>query len=113
MRSTPNRATTLADLLTAIVADETNAVRLVRATPRLARARGDIERLVEEIPHQLYDGDTALHLAAAALRPLAVAALIEAGADANAENRRGATALHERAMSGRRARRGTRPPSGR
>jgi len=30
----------------------------------------------------------------AALRPLAVAALIEAGADSNAENRRGATALH-------------------
>jgi ankyrin repeat protein len=42
----------------------------------------------------LYVGDTALHLAAAALLPLAVGALIEAGADSNAENRRGATALH-------------------
>jgi ankyrin repeat protein len=81
-------------LLAAIVADEAKAVRLVRTTPRIAQARVGIERLVEEVPHQLYAGDTALHLAAAALRPLAVAALIEAGADANAENRRGATALH-------------------
>jgi len=49
---------------------------------------------VEEVPHQLYVGDTALHFAAAALRSLAVGALIEAGADVNAENRRGAIALH-------------------
>src|SRR4051812_25982858 len=89
-----NSSTTLAELLAAIVADEARAVRLVRATPEIARARVGEERLVEEVPHQLYVGDTALHLAAAALRPLAVGALIEAGADANAENRRGATALH-------------------
>jgi ankyrin repeat protein len=90
----PNRTTTLVELLAAIVADEARAVRLVRAMPEVARARVADERLVEEIPHQLYVGDTALHLAAAALRPLAVAALIEAGADPNAANRRGATALH-------------------
>src|SRR5262245_4696369 len=89
-----NRSTTLVELLAAIVADEVKAVRLVRATPEIARARVANERLVKEVPHHLYVGDTALHLAAAALRPLAVAALIEAGADANAENRRGATALH-------------------
>ena len=89
-----NRSTTLAELLAAIVADEARAMRLVRATPEIAQARVANERLVEEIPHQLYVGDTALHLASAALRPLAVAALIEAGADPNAENRRGATALH-------------------
>jgi ankyrin repeat protein len=89
-----NRSTTLVVLLDAIVADEANAVRLVRGTPGIAKARVSAERLVEEIPHQLYVGDTALHLAAAALRPLAVAALIDAGADANAENRRGAVALH-------------------
>src|SRR5947207_6255848 len=89
-----NRSTTLVDLLAAIVADEARAVRLVRATPKIAQARVADERLVEEVPHQLYVGDTALHLAAAALRPLAVGALIEAGADSNAENRRGATALH-------------------
>src|SRR5499427_10478194 len=89
-----NRSSTLDELLAAMIADEAQAVRLVRATPELAQARVADERLVEEIPHQLYVGDTALHLAAAALRPLAVAALIEAGADPNAENRRGATALH-------------------
>src|SRR5215475_940386 len=89
-----NRSTTLAELLAAIVADEARAMRLVRATPGIAQARVDAERLVEEVPHQLYVRDTALHLAAAALRPHAVSALIEAGADPNAENRRGATALH-------------------
>jgi ankyrin repeat protein len=81
-------------LLDAVVADEAQAVRLVRAAPDLAKARVADERLVKEVPHQLYAGDTALHLAAAAQRPLVVAALIEAGADANAENRRGAIALH-------------------
>ena len=89
-----NSSTTLVELLAAIVADQAEAVRLVRATPEIARARIGDERLVKEIPHQLYLGDTALHVAAAALRPLAVAALIEAGADSNAENRRGATARH-------------------
>jgi len=89
-----NRSTTLAKFLAAIVADEAEAVRLVRAAPEIAQARLADERLVEEIPHQFYVGDTALHLAAAAIRPLAVGALIEAGADPNAENRRGASALH-------------------
>jgi serine/threonine-protein phosphatase 6 regulatory ankyrin repeat subunit A len=89
-----NRSTNLVELLTAIVGDEGLAVRLVRAAPEIARARVGDERLLEEIPHQLNVGDTALHVAAAALRPGVVAALIEAGADPNAENRRGATALH-------------------
>jgi len=99
-----NRSTILDSLLAAIVADEALAVRLVRTTPEVAQARVVDERLVKEVPHQLYAGDTALHLAAAALRPLAVTALIEAGADVNAVNRRGATALHyacdPRPMSG-------------
>lgn len=86
--------TILVEFLAAIVADEAKAVRLVRATPEIAGVRIAKERLVEEIPHQLYAGDTALHLAAAALRPLAVGALIQAGANSNAENRRGAIALH-------------------
>jgi ankyrin repeat protein len=89
-----NRSTPLDELLTAIVADEAEAVRLIRASPGVAQARVTAERLVEAVPHQLYLGHTALHFAAAALRPLVVAALIDAGADANAVNRRGATALH-------------------
>src|SRR5262249_53574476 len=48
----------------------------------------------ERIPHWLYVGDTLLHLAAAALRVGAVRLFLDAGADPNAENRRGATPLH-------------------
>jgi len=88
------RSTTLVEFLAAVVADDATAVRLVGATPQIAQARAVDERLVKEIPHQVYAGDTALHLAAAALRPLTVGALIRAGADSNAVNRRGATALH-------------------
>jgi len=88
------RSTTFFEFLAAVIADEARALRLVDTTPEIAQARVADERLVAEIPHQLYAGDTALHVAAAALRPLTVRALIRAGADANAENRRGATALH-------------------
>jgi len=87
-------STAFDELVAAIVTDETKAARLVRATPTIAQARVVVERLVEEVPHQLYVGDTALHLAAAASRSLVVSALMEAGADSNAENRRGATAVH-------------------
>jgi ankyrin repeat protein len=90
----PKRSTTLDELLAAIVADEARAMQLVRTAPGIAQARVGDERLVEEVPHQLYVGDSALHLAAAALRPRAVGTLIDAGADPNAENRRGATPLH-------------------
>jgi len=89
-----NKSSLLDQLLAAILADEPKAVRLLRATPTLAQARSTAERLVEDIPHQMYAGDTALHIAAAALRPSIVQVLVDAGADANAENRRGAIALH-------------------
>lgn len=89
-----NTPATFTELIAAIVADEAEAVRLIRATPELAQTRASSECLLEEIPHQLYAGDTALHVAGAALRPLAAKALVDAGADSNAENRRGAIALH-------------------
>ena len=47
-----------------------------------------------EIPHYVYSGDTALHVAAAGHRPEVVRALISAGADVSARNRRGALPLH-------------------
>jgi ankyrin repeat protein len=52
------------------------------------------DHLVEAVPHWLYVGDTSLHLAAAALRLDEARLLLRAGADPNAENRRGATPLH-------------------
>lgn len=90
----PNGSAALLELLHVIVSDDAAAVQLVQATPEIARARIVDERFAEMIPHQLYAGDMALHIAAAALRPLVVSALIAGGADVNAANRRGAIALH-------------------
>lgn len=45
-----------------------------------------------------YSGDTALHVAAANLRYLAIDELLKAGADPNAQNRAGRTPLHEAAF---------------
>jgi ankyrin repeat protein len=87
-------AATLDEFLRALVEDAAGAVRLARRSPALARERVSEERFVAALPHQLYLGDTALHMAAAALEPRAVEALLRAGADPNAENRRGALALH-------------------
>lgn len=88
-----SKKASLEDLLDAIARDETRALNLVRRFPPLATERVATERFIEEV-HQVYVGDTALHLAAAALEPEVVEALLRAGADPNAENRRGALALH-------------------
>jgi ankyrin repeat protein len=100
-----SRKTSLDDLLDAIARDETRALELIRRFPPLATERVAVERFIEEVPHQVYVGDTALHLAAAALEPDVVEALLRAGADPNAQNRRGALALHyacdPRPMSGK------------
>jgi ankyrin repeat protein len=65
-----------------------------RITPAGATQRMDEDLFVAELSHQLYQGDTPLHLAAAGLRYDAAGALIAAGTPINAVNRRGATALH-------------------
>jgi ankyrin repeat protein len=65
-----------------------------RITPAAAAQRMDEDLFVPELPHQLYRGDTPLHLAAAGLRYDAARALLAAGTPVNAVNRRGATALH-------------------
>jgi ankyrin repeat protein len=54
-----------------------------------------------EISHYLYEGDTALHMAAAAFRRPVAALLVEAGADCRAKNRRGAEPLHYAADANR------------
>jgi hypothetical protein len=61
-----------------------------RITPTAAARRIEEDLLVTELPHQLYRGDTPLHLAAAGLRYDAACALLAAGTPVNAVNRRGA-----------------------
>ena len=78
----------------AVLKGEKEVARLLRKDPTIARARASRDTLVETIPHWLYAGDTSLHLAAAGLRPGVASVLLGAGADPNAQNRRGATPLH-------------------
>lgn len=75
---------------------------MVTAHPELVTARltfGATRRtaasmFLDDIRHYMYEGDTALHIAAAAYgRPLA-ARLVELGADVHAINRRKQTPLH-------------------
>ena len=68
-------------------------LQMLSAQPALANERALADELIEPI-HWLYVGDAPLHLAAACVRPAAVEALIAAGADPTAVNRRKATALH-------------------
>ena len=73
---------------------EKEVTRLLRDDPAVAKTRASRDHLVEAIPHWLYAGDTSLHLAAAGLWSGVARALLDSGADPNAENRHGATPLH-------------------
>jgi ankyrin repeat protein len=82
-------------LSSAIVAGrDAEVAEILARAPECGRAARQDEVFIEPIRHWLYAGDTPLHLAAAALNARALALLLEAGAPVNAENRRGATALH-------------------
>ncbi len=90
-------------LAQAISRGETSSVLArVRAAPTLARTpliaggtRLDSKRwFLEELRHQLYAGHTLLHVAAAAHDARVARALLKAGADVRARNRRGAEPLH-------------------
>lgn len=82
--------------------DSGAAARLLRATPELSVAqlaiggtRGDAEDyFLRECYLQIYKGDTALHVAAAAYDVGFARKLVAAGADVRARNRRGAEPLH-------------------
>jgi len=78
----------------AVLKGEREVVAALRASPQACRAQASADVLVEAIPHWLYVGDTPLHLAAAALDPGVVNALLESGSDPSTRNRRGATPLH-------------------
>jgi ankyrin repeat protein len=85
----------LLPLIEAIVADDRDAVsRMLRDQPGLANVAISEEVFVAPIVHQLYVGDTALHVAAAGFRQDMIAPLLAAGADVTARNRRGAQPLH-------------------
>ena len=90
-------------LVKAIVSgDSGTAIRWLDASPQLAKecaAQGATrqapkQNFFNQIRHYLYQGDTALHMAAAAYQPFVVEKLITIGADVRARNRRGAEPLH-------------------
>jgi hypothetical protein len=93
----------LSRLLASIVnGNDAATLRVLAASPLLATARVDKgatrqsreASFFEQIKHYAYEGDTALHLAAAAYRERIARTLVAAGADVNARNRRGAGPLH-------------------
>ncbi len=83
-------------------ADHTTTTRLLRATPELATARlvtnftttTAADFFLAPIHLQLYAGDTALHVAAAAYDTSLARSLLGANADVRAVNRRGAEPIH-------------------
>jgi Ankyrin repeats (many copies)/Ankyrin repeat len=87
---------------TIVSGDSSTAMRLLDASPQLARARATQgatrqdpkQNFFDQILHYMYEGDTALHMAAAACQPLLVKKLIVMGACVRARNRRGAEPLH-------------------
>jgi len=82
--------------------DSEAAIGLLNASPHLAKeraARGATrqaskENFFDRIKHYINEGDTALHMAAAANQKRIVEELISRGADVRAKNRRGAEPLH-------------------
>ncbi len=94
---------TFREFVEAIVAvDSGDAIEMLSASPQLAKERASVgasrqdpePHFFERIAHYMYEGDTALHMAAAAHQPVIAKALIAAGADVRATNRRGAQPLH-------------------
>jgi hypothetical protein len=90
-------------LVGAIIAgDDERAVRMLDASPLLAQARAgggatrqaSKDNFYARIRHYIYEGDTALHMAAAAHQANIVKELIKMRADVRARNRRGAEPLH-------------------
>ena len=82
--------------------DVATAIRLLDASPRLAREhsarcatrQAAKENFFDSIQHYIAEGDTALHVGAAARQTRIVKELIARGADVRAKNRRGAEPLH-------------------
>ena len=93
----------LRDLAEAIAAGDTaKASSLLTASPELAKSSfrsGAIRQtakanFLDQIKRYIYEGDTALHIAAAAYQSALVRMLIKAGADVGAGNRLGDQPIH-------------------
>ena len=91
------------DVVEAIVSgDGVTVIRMLDASPHLAKecaAHGATRQAAKQnffdrILHYMYEGDTALHMAAAAYQACIVEELIARSADVSARNRRGAEPLH-------------------
>lgn len=96
-------STDLEKLFASILANDAKSVsHILVVKPTLASAalkRGatranSAEFFIDEFKHHLYDGDTALHVAAFAYRHEIVDLLVTSGANICAKNRRGAQAIH-------------------
>ncbi|MDE2125521.1 MAG: ankyrin repeat domain-containing protein [Armatimonadetes bacterium] len=96
-------------LVDAIVADdEPEFTALIHASPNAATAAfflgatrqepGANHLFLKEIGYVIYAGDTALHIAAASYRCRMAEALVRAGANVRARNRRGSEPLHAAAV---------------
>jgi ankyrin repeat protein len=84
-----------AKLVDAAVGGRADVVSQLLASDRdLAIVRSGVECFVDAATHQLYAGDTALHMAAAAFQRAVAEILVRSGADSRARNRRGAEPLH-------------------
>ena len=87
---------------TIVSGDSATAIRLLDASPLLAKEcavhgatrQAAKQNFFDQILHYMYEGDTALHIAAAAYQIRIAEELIARGADVRARNRRGAEPLH-------------------
>jgi hypothetical protein len=88
--------TLMKSLVDAIVeADVTSVAQYLERNPDAVQSRFSEARLFEEVPHWIYEGDTALHLAAAMHDTAIVNVLLARGADPNAaHNHRLGRPLH-------------------
>jgi ankyrin repeat protein len=98
------------DFVRLVVSGDIDQVsRRLVTSPALATVASDIgatrreadDFFFAEIAHYLYEGDTALHMAAAGFRRAMAELLVAHGADCRARNRRGAEPLHYAADANR------------
>ena len=74
--------------------DVAAAAALLKTNPELALEMFDATFFYRDIAHYAYQGDTALHMAAAAFQRSTARLLVRKGAALDAKNRRGAEPLH-------------------